>query len=1345
MENFVNKYSLSKTLRFELKPVGSDGKHLNENQAKEVFQKIIEKDRKVKAAYTALKPVMDKIHEDIINASLTSDEAQQIGFADYFDEYKKGKAKKLSDFEKSLREQIGNTFENVVKSYAVKKISKKKEEEKSKSVFEFKKSVPIAKAEIIDYLLEQNKDDTDLIKHIQEFKGFFGYFDNYNQNRGNYYVYKEEASTAVATRIVHENLPKFCDNAIQFENRKDDYAGALQYLKDNNRTTQIKDAETGAIIEAEAITENWFKIEKFSKCLTQNGVDAYNRVIGHYNLLINLYNQARKDEKDFKKLSQFKILFKQIGSAKRVLFEQIKSDEELKTQLETVSKAGEKYFKESDDINQITIQSFTKWLRENKDWGGVYWSKTAVDKISNKYLSNWHEIKDRIQKVLDSKDKDQKDLKDSLKSVATYKKNREEDLKLNDAVELSGLFEILNQQNGEDWSKAFFKESVLEERQSLIDESKTPSQNLINLICADIEELAKTFCTNSIEILDKEKSTEKEEVKKIIKILEIEDYKNEDHILTIKEWLDTAKSVLWLIKYFEVKESKIKGNSINSELTNMLTTLLRSDDADWLDWYDLVRNYLSKKPQDDAKKNKLKLNFLNPQLLGGWSDGQEKNKGAVLIKNGNKQYVGLLIERNIFDTEKKDNSIYKNASGQNIGRLILRNIAFKIVAGKGFVSKYNKKYSEIDEPIKKLQEFIKSNYVQKYPRLKDVSETTYTDKKVFDKAVQDALTECYECNFKPINWTKVMEYIEEPLKKTENDGLKKLYLFEIYSKDFSENKGEQSKNSNLNLQSIYWKHLFDGDSTIQLNGGGEIFYREKVDLRKEDIAVHPAKEKIKRRSDNLTESIFKHDIIKNKRFTENKFFFHVPIKINYQAPIRSNINADVNNEFPKSDNIQFLGIDRGEKHLIYYSLVNAKGEIIEQNHFDIINNKNYLEAINEAARKRREKQENWQQKGNIANLKDGYISLVIHEILEKLKDKDDNYKPTFIVLEDLNTGFKRSRQKFEQQVYQKFELALAKKLNYLVDKSARNGEIGSVSQALQLTPPVSNYGDIENRKQVGIMLYTRANYTSVTDPATGWRKTIYLKTGSEEVIKKQILETFTEIKFENNDYYFQYTDIIGKEWKLWSGKNGKPLERYRAKRGKDKNEYVIESYDVKALLDKLFEKFEKAESLKKQLEFGTELTKVNEHTAWEKLRFVIDIIQQIRNSGDTSKNQDDNFLLSPVRNEQGEYFDSRTATKTLPKDADANGAYNIARKGIIMYEHIKKIGNNWNKKVKIGGNETIDLDLFVSDNEWDLWLNDQKQWDEKLNYFASRFAKEESKVKSTKKSKNEENEENENQ
>jgi CRISPR-associated protein Cpf1 len=176
------------------------------------------------------------------------------------------------------------------------------------------------------------------------------------------------------------------------------------------------------------------------------------------------------------------------------------------------------------------------------------------------------------------------------------------------------------------------------------------------------------------------------------------------------------------------------------------------------------------------------------------------------------------------------------------------------------------------------------------------------------------------------------------------------------------------------------------------------------------------------------------------------------------------INDLVNTHFTQADEVQFLGIDRGEKHLLSYSLINKEGKILEQGNFDVINKKDYLKEINDAAKLRREKQENWQQKGNISNLKYGYISLVVHEIIEKMKDKDGKYRPTFIVLEDLSAGFKRSRQKFEQQIYQNFELALAKKLNYLVDKKAENDEIGSISKALQLTPPVSNYKDIENKK-----------------------------------------------------------------------------------------------------------------------------------------------------------------------------------------------------------------------------------------------------------------------------------------
>ena len=88
-DEFTNKYSLSKTLRFELKPVGKDGKLLEVENAKKLFADIIKKDKEIKASYLALKPVMDKIHESIINKGLNSKDAKNINFSNYFEKYKK--------------------------------------------------------------------------------------------------------------------------------------------------------------------------------------------------------------------------------------------------------------------------------------------------------------------------------------------------------------------------------------------------------------------------------------------------------------------------------------------------------------------------------------------------------------------------------------------------------------------------------------------------------------------------------------------------------------------------------------------------------------------------------------------------------------------------------------------------------------------------------------------------------------------------------------------------------------------------------------------------------------------------------------------------------------------------------------------------------------------------------------------------------------------------------------------------------------------------------------------------------------------------------------------------------
>lgn len=1359
-KDFTNLYELSKTLRFELKPVGKTIDNMKEHLEYDSKLQIFMKEQAIEDAYQILKPIIDDIHEEFITNSLESDKAKEIDFSKFLGDYKQ---KKDDKGEKNLRNEIGETYsigeEKLKKQYQSLKWKKGSSEAKGFNV--------LLCQDILEVVRDRYKDDVKIQKALVTFKGFFTYFSGFNQNRENYYETKDEKATAVATRIIHENLPKFCDNAVQFECitkkkkdgaeekiiRKEEYLNAYQYLKGKNKTTQIKNAESNEMIEAYPIEEKYFDISYFNFCLSQGQIEEYNKIIGHYNLLINLYNQAKLseekglDKKDriFKKLHQFKTLFKQIGCGKRdSLFFSLKYDKECELSkeekektneifsvekvLEFASQAGEKYFVEKSDDNVVdTIPELIDWLKYNcGNWTGIYWSSKAINTISNKYFANWHSIIELIQ-----------DNHKEYKNVATYNKQREQQIKLNDAVEISGLFELLDkvvEENKEKWWEDFFKKDVWEDKKRLeiIKNENSPSRALVALLFLDIKEHAEKFNDNS-------KS-----------ILELGDYKIDENKKKIKAWMDDGLAVNQMLKYFLVNENKVKGDTLNGDLVNILNTLIRgeSKEVDWFKWYDALRNYLTKKPQDDVKENKLKLNFECSSLLGGWSDGQEKVKKAVILRNGKQLYLGILRKSSIFDTKNKENNLMYTTTTTDSERLILANLKFQTLAGKGFLGKFGMSYGNMGKEnslraVECLKEIIKERYVNKYKLLKEILTKKYNNKKDFDKDIQEILKNCYMCEFELINWTQIEKQIE----------LGNLYVFKI-------------SNKSSNLQNIYWEDVFRKNSFHQLNGGGEIFYRKKG----------IGKKKVKKGYEK------KPWVIEGKRFTRNEdledskknvetdgksFFFHCPIKLNYKSTGNSNPkyalpenNRRVNDSFAISDTY-FLGLDRGEKHLIYYSLVDQQGNMVPDGQGSLnlefkdkngkvrsikkikrVYNKadkkweekevecwNYNDLLDVAASNRDEARKNWQTIGNIRNLKEGYISQVIHEIVKKVTDK-----PTFVVLEDLNTGFKRERQKIEKQVYQKFELALAKKLNFVVDKSKEIGEIGSVTKALQLTPPVANYQDIENKKQVGIMLYTRANYTSQTDPLTGWRKTIYLKKGSEQSIKDQIIgngkigkdeikPAFTDIGFDGKDYFFEYSDKnVGKKWKLWSGKDGKDLVRYRGKRTEDKNIWETEKMELKKQLDKIFEDFDKDRSFLVQIRDERINIKKSDDkfTAWESLRFVIDLIQQIRNSGgeNTSK-ENDNFLLSPIRDENGKHFDSREIKKedSLPIDADANGAFNIARKGIIMNEHIKQ----WKKN----GENKYDLDLFISDQEWDLWLADKSKWKKMLSIFASRKEMEE--------------------
>ena len=85
------------------------------------------------------------------------------------------------------------------------------------------------------------------------------------------------------------------------------------------------------------------------------------------------------------------------------------------------------------------------------------------------------------------------------------------------------------------------------------------------------------------------------------------------------------------------------------------------------------------------------------------------------------------------------------------------------------------------------------------------------------------------------------------------------------------------------------------------------------------------------------------------------------------------------------------------------------------------------------------------------------------------------------------------------------------------------------------------------------------------------------------------------------------------------------------------------------------------------------------------------LLLQLRNS---RTNSEEDYILSPVADESGRFYDSRSCGDDLPENADANGAYNIARKGLMLIEQIKR---------------TKDLDKLKFDISNKAWLNFAQQ------------------------------------
>lgn len=440
-------------------------------------------------------------------------------------------------------------------------------------------------------------------------------------------------------------------------------------------------------------------------------------------------------------------------------------------------------------------------------------------------------------------------------------------------------------------------------------------------------------------------------------------------------------------------------------------------------------------------------------------------------------------------------------------------------------------------------------------------------------------------------------------------------------------------------------------------------------------------------------SIFAYEIVKNKRFTVDKYLFKLSVKLNYSQPNNNKIdvNSEVREIISNGGIKHIIGIDRGERNLLYLSLIDLKGNIVMQKSLNILKDDNnakgtdYKGLLTEREGERQDARRNWKKIANIKDLKRGYLSQVVHIISKMLVEYN-----AIVVLEDLNPGFIRGRQKIERNVYEQFERMLIDKLNFYVDKHKDANETGGLLHALQLTSEFENFKKSEH--QNGCLFYIPAWNTSKIDPATGFANLLDTRyTNADKA--REFFKKFDAIRYnEDKDWFefeFDYDNFNQKahgtrtKWTLCTYGNRLRSSRNPAKQYNRYPELVVLTDEFKRILGEVG--IDIHENLKEAI------CKLEDKKHLEPLMQFMKLLLQLRNS---RTNPEEDYILSPVADENGRFYDSRSCGDELPENADANGAYNIARKGLMMIEQIK---------------DAKDLDNLKFDISNKAWLNFAQQ------------------------------------
>lgn len=868
------------------------------------------------------------------------------------------------------------------------------------------------------------------------YNGFTGYFSKYFDSLSKTILCGVEHGS-IANRVI-ENMERY------FQNEK-----VLADIKENHP----------ALYEDKDFASN-VALMKVSYCLSQEGVDAYNMLLGDtcnsgLNSLINAYRQKNKVRVlGLKQLDKIPLCKKE----KQVIVEKIETNEELASVISDSLPLVERLISYAKSVMETSLSM--------EDMEGIFVKTSLLSNLSMDIYGRW----DKLQRLVDSYVNDN-------------------GLKQEEVVSLALLEKVIRMEEGGLLDgETVVRGGVMDVVKNKLAEAVTAKMQIPSM---------KELCRLG-DVLS-QKKTVKEFYEKLLlirqtlRVFDLDKVENAfvEDLLSAQDMMREVNSIYNMVRNFCTKNPVKKDTypvSFNkcSCLSSFdydkfadgvsISSILRKDGH----YYLLILNpeYSSKLPVEAKTEDGAFEQLVYKQLTG-----LNKMFPKVFLAKSNQEIyapsdrVLEIAQKKLYTKEAGDrdacvewirfciDSFKKNADWMKNFNPVFRNPEEYVSA--------NEFYTELEKCTIRMDfsERLDETYLRSAVR----------DGKVF-------LFELYNKDFSPYHHGK--------------DGAFTRLFKEMFSEE------------NLN------KINHSDETAIKLaSGGSELTFRKASLPYKE---THPANEPIANKNplNEKKESVFTYALCKDKRFMTDKFFLSLAIQVGFRnnEVNRYELNRRVNEQvLEKLPNM--LSVRVAERHLLYYVVTSPDGEILEQGSLNVIRSGNgtqevktdYKQILTKRETEIMEAKEAWDYSKDIKNIKEGYLSQAIHTIV-KLQEKYD----AVIFLEDYSGTFVQKRMKNLKNVYQQFQKALLQKLSCFVPEGK------GFADAICLACPVSSLDDLKG--QSGIVYFVNPSYTANVDPATGFANQYYEAFVYESVKKaKDTVSKITDIQFDEDNQDFAIT------------------------------------------------------------------------------------------------------------------------------------------------------------------------------------------------------------------------------